>query len=297
MGGRPLPDIGAAGAERMLSYLHEFHAGNHADALKHVTLLAVLSRLKAKDKPLRYIETHAGAGGYDLRSAIAQQNREFEGGIGRVWNAAAAPPAVMRWLELVRRYNGSAPEISRYPGSPWLARELLGPGDSIFLFELHPAEHRALDRGFAADRRVTVLREDGLVGCVSLVPPPERRGLVLVDPSYEVEDESANVLDALAKTHRRFATGVYAIWYPVIERRWVQRFERAVRETGIGPVDLYELGVAPDARGHGLTGSGVVVVNPPWKLRDELTEALPWLARELAVDGRGTHRIVELVGE
>jgi 23S rRNA (adenine2030-N6)-methyltransferase len=280
----------------MLSYLHEFHAGNHADVFKHATLLAVLSQLKAKDKPLRYIETHAGAGGYDLRSATAQKNREYETGIGRVWNANAAPASVARWLGLVRAYNGGA-KISRYPGSPWLARELLGPDDSVFLFELHPAEHRALHQKLAADRRVTVLREDGLVGCVGLVPPPERRGLVFVDPSYEVEDESGKVLDALAKAHRRFATGVYAIWYPVIERRWVQRFERAVKAAAIGPIDLYELVTASDGRGRGLTGSGMIVVNPPWNLRDEMREALPWLARELGVDGRGTHRVVELVAE
>jgi 23S rRNA (adenine2030-N6)-methyltransferase len=281
----------------MLSYLHEFHAGNHADALKHVTLLAVLSRLKAKAKPLRYIETHAGAGGYDLRSSAAQKNREFEGGIGRVWNADAAPAPVARWLELVRRYNGGAAKIARYPGSPWLARELLDQDDSMFLFELHPAEHRALDQQLAADRRVNVLREDGLAGCVGLVPPPERRGLVFVDPSYEVADESAKVLDALVKAHRRFATGTYAIWYPVIERRWVQRFERAVRDLAIGPIDLYELGVAPDGRARGLTGSGVLVVNPPWRLRDEMRDALPWLERELGVDDGGTHRIIELVAE
>jgi 23S rRNA (adenine2030-N6)-methyltransferase len=281
----------------MLSYLHSYHAGNHADALKHVTLLAVLSQLKAKSKPLRYIETHAGAGGYDLRSAAAQKNREFEGGIGRVWNADAPPVPVARWLELVRRYNNGAAKISRYPGSPLLARELLSANDSVFLFELHPAEHRALEQKLAADRRVTVLREDGLAGCVGLVPPPERRGVVFVDPSYELGEEPAKVLDALGKAHRRFATGVYAIWYPVIDRRWVQRFERAVRDTGIGPIDLYELGVAPDGRGRGLTGSGVLVVNPPWKVRDEMQQALPWLARELGGDGRGSHRAIELVAE
>jgi 23S rRNA (adenine2030-N6)-methyltransferase len=149
----------------------------------------------------------------------------------------------------------------------------------------------------AADRRVTVLRADGLQGSVGLVPPPERRGLVFVDPSYETDDESDRVLAALTKAHRRFATGVYTIWYPVIERRWVKRFERGIRETGIGPVDLYELGVAPDGRRQGLTGSGMLVVNPPWKLRDEMSEALPWLARELGIDGVGSHRVVELVGE
>ena len=281
----------------MLSYLHEFHAGNHADVLKHVALLSLLSRLKANDKPLRYIETHAGAGGYELRSAAALKNREFEGGIGRVWNAAEAPPAVERWLELVRRYNGGAAKLSRYPGSPWLARELLGDGDSVFLFELHPAEHRMLERKLGIDRRVHILREDGLEGCIGLVPPPERRGAVFVDPSYEVADEPAKVLDAVAKLHRRFATGVYAAWYPVIERRWVQRFERTVRDTGIAHIDLYELDVERDGGGRGLTGSGMLVVNPPWKLREDMQDALPWLARQLGNDGRGAHRVVELVPE
>lgn len=275
----------------MLSYLHEFHAGNHGDALKHVVLLAALCQLTAKDKPLRYIETHAGAGGYDLRSAAAQKNREFEGGIGRVWNAAAAPAAVGRWLELVRRYNGGAKKISRYPGSPWLARELLREHDSAYLFELHPAEHRALEQRFAADRRVTVLRQDGLAGCIGLVPPPERRGLVFFDPSYELAHEDAAVLDALGKAHRRFATGVYAVWYPVIERRWVQRLERAIRAANIGPIALYELSVEADRKGRGLTGSGMLVVNPPWKLRDELEPALIWLARELGRDGPGSFRM------
>jgi 23S rRNA (adenine2030-N6)-methyltransferase len=281
----------------MLSYLHEFHAGNHADVLKHVALLALLSRLKANAKPLRYIETHAGAGGYELGSAAALKNREFEGGIGRVWDATEAPPAVERWLDLVRRYNGGAAKLSRYPGSPWLARELLSETDSIFLFELHPAEHHMLERRLGSDPRVHILRQDGLEGCIGLVPPPERRGAVFVDPSYEVADEPARVLDALAKLHRRFATVVCAVWYPVIERRSVTRLERAVRESGITHVDLYELAVRPDGEGGGLTGSGLLVVNPPWKLREEMQRALPWLARELWIDGRGAHRVVELVAE
>src|SRR5499427_4462199 len=217
----------------MLSYQHAFHAGNHADVLKHVVLLAVLAKLVAKDKPLRYIETHAGAGGYDLRSPAARKNREYKGGIGRIWNAADPPVAVARLLELVRRYNDGAATIERYPGSPWLARETLRPTDSVYLFELHPAEHRTLEQKLGADRRVTVLRENGLERGVGLVPPPERRGLVLIDPSYEARDEHGQVVEALQKMHRRFATGTYAIWYPVLERRWVERFERAVRGIGI----------------------------------------------------------------
>jgi 23S rRNA (adenine2030-N6)-methyltransferase len=141
---------------------------------------------------------------------------------------------------------------------------------------------------------VTVQREDGLEGAIGLVPPPQRRGLMFVDPSYETKDEHRRVIDTLVKAHRRFATGVYAIWYPVIERSWVERFERALRATKIAPMDVYELCVAPDARGRGLTGSGMIVVNPPWKLREELAQTLPWVAGELAQGRVRPPRIGEL---
>jgi 23S rRNA (adenine2030-N6)-methyltransferase len=275
----------------VLSYQHAYHAGNHADVLKHVVLLSMLAQLTVKPAPLRYIETHAGAGIYDLSSALAQKNREYESGIGQVFTEGAAPPAVARLIDLVVRCNGAGKKLTRYPGSPWLARTMLRDGDSAFLFELHPAEQRTLAKHIGADARVNVLHENGLTGAIGLVPPPTRRALVLVDPSYEVETEQAAVLDALAKMHRRFATGVYAIWHPIVERRAAQRFERAALATGIAPIDRYELSVAPDARGGGLTGSVMLVINPPWKLREELAAALPWLARTLGVDGRGTYRI------
>ena len=278
----------------MLSYLHSFHAGNHADVLKHLVLLALLDRLAAKEKPLRYVETHAGAGGYDLRSREAQQNREFELGIAKLWTARKPPPLAAALLALVRTYNGERAALERYPGSPWLARARLRDEDSVYLFELHPAEHRALAQSCAGDSRVTVLRQDGLEGCVGLVPPPERRGLVFVDPSYEVKHEHRAVVEMLAKAHRRFSTGVYAIWYPVIERRWVDRFERALRATGIAPMDVYELSIAPDGRGRGLTGSGMVVVNPPWRLREELAAVLPWVAEALSPGHAEPPRIAEL---
>lgn len=275
----------------MLSYLHGYHAGNHADVLKHVVLAAILGRLTQKDKPLRYIDTHSGSGGYDLNSAAARRNREHAGGIGKIWDATDAPPAVTRLLELVRAYNADG-ELGRYPGSPWIAREMLRPHDSLFLYELHPTEHRALARANEYDRRIKVLRENGLVGCLGLVPPPEKRGLMLIDPSYESADEHAQVLDTLAKAHRRFATGVYAIWYPLIVRRWVERFERALRATGIEPVALYELQIARERSGGGLIGSGMLVVNPPWPLHDELEAALPWLAQRLAIDSDGSFRCI-----
>ena len=273
----------------MLSYLHGYHAGNHADVLKHTVLTALLARLVARTKPLRYIDTHAGAGGYDLRASGAQRNREHEGGVGKLWEASDAPAAVARWLALARRFNGSG-ALKRYPGSPWLARESLRPIDDLFLFELHPAEHRALKEACGGDRRTKVLREDGLAACIGLVPPPSKRALVFVDPSYELRDEHRDVVDALEKLHARFATGAFAIWYPVIERRWVERYERALR-AAVGAVSVYELNIARERREGGLVGSGVFIVNAPWQLDDELGEALPWLAERLGVERDASYRI------
>jgi 23S rRNA (adenine2030-N6)-methyltransferase len=273
----------------MLSYLHGFHAGNHADVLKHTVLTAILARLVAKDKPVRYVDTHAGAGGYDLRSPAAQKNREYADGIGRIWSAPDAPPAAARLLELAHRYNGAGPP-RRYPGSPWLARESLRPTDQLYLFELHPAEHRKLAHDFGRTRNAKVLREDGLVGCIGLVPPPERRGLILIDPSYERADEPREVVDAAVKAHQRFATGVIAIWYPVIDRRAADKFERALRATRLAPFSTYELCVAEAGRDRGLFGSGMFVVNAPWPLDDEMAEALPWLAKHLDRDGAARWR-------
>lgn len=274
----------------MLSYLHGYHAGNHADVLKHTVLAALLARLITKDKPLRYIDTHAGAGGYDLRAPAAQRNREHEGGAGKLWASSDAPAAVSRWLTLAQRFNGTG-ALRRYPGSPWLARESLRPTDDLFLFELHPAEHRALKNACSEDRRAKVLRDDGLTACIGLLPPPSKRALTFVDPSYELRNEHRDVIDALVKIHKRFATGVVAIWYPVIERRWVDHYERVLRATRITPIATYELCVAREQRGGGLVGSGMFVVNAPWQLDDELREALPWLVQRLGVDGDAAYRI------
>jgi 23S rRNA (adenine2030-N6)-methyltransferase len=274
----------------MLSYLHGYHAGSHADVLKHTVLTALLARLVAKDKPLRYIDTHAGAGGYDLRAAAARKNREYENGVAKVWGATDAPSAVARWLTLAQRYNGNG-ALKRYPGSPWFAQQSLRPDDDLYLFELHPAEHRALTNVCEGDRRTKVLRDDGLTACIGLVPPPSKRGFLLIDPSYELRDEHRGVIDAVVKAHKRFATGVIAIWYPVIERRWVERYERALRATGIGEIATYEICVARERPAGGLTGSGLFIVNPPWQLDDELTDALPWLAERLAVDDGASHRL------
>lgn len=278
----------------MLSYRHAFHAGNFADVLKHVVLVALLEHLAAKDKPFLYLETHAGAGRYDLGSPAARQNREHAGGIGRIWGRSDLPAAVARYLALVREHNGPG-RLRYYPGSPWFAQRLLRPQDRLVVYELHPAEVAPLAALLAGDRRAEVLAEDGFAGVIARLPPLERRGLVLIDPAYEVKDDYVQVIETLAQAHRRFATGVYAIWYPVVDRHRIEAMERAVRRSGIRRVHQVELDIGPGP--SRMTACGLLLVNPPWTLPPLLAAALPWLADVLGHEGRGGFVTRELVGE
>jgi 23S rRNA (adenine2030-N6)-methyltransferase len=278
----------------MLSYRHAFHAGNHADVLKHLVLVQILEHLTAKPKPACYIDTHAGAGRYDLRSAFASQKREAETGIGRLWRRGDLPPAVARYVALVEELNPTG-ELQNYPGSPWLAQRLLRPDDRLVLFELHPDELELLEALFEADRRAQVSRADGLEGCVGRLPPKERQGLVLMDPSYEVRTDYTRIVDTLLRAHRRFATGTFALWYPIVDRCRTDTMERIIRASGLPKVQIVELGVGgSDER---MRTSGMILVNTPWNLAATMRAVLPWLAQALATDGKGRFRLDTLAGE
>lgn len=280
----------------MLSYRHGFHAGNFADVLKHTLLVTVLDHLGRKSKPLSYIDTHAGAGSYDLGSDFAQKKREYENGIGRLWDVVDAPTAVARYLDCVRTANDGA-ALERYPGSPAIARHLLKAADRLVLFERHGNEAEALRSWAAGDRRVTVREEDGFAGCIGLLPPPSRRALLLIDPAYEIKSDYDQVIKTLAAAHRRFATGVSMLWYPVVERFRVERMLAALVATGMRRVQRFELGTQADQDGFGMTASGVVVINPPFVLESQMAEALPWLADRLGESGQGSFVSETLVGE
>lgn len=280
----------------MLSYRHTFHAGNFADVLKHLVLVRVLRYLTRKDKPLCYIDTHAGAGGYLLEDPQAQKTLEFTNGIAKLWTRDDLPGALIDYRRLVRAFNDSD-DLHRYPGSPWLAAQLLRKNDRLCLFEAHSTDSALLQAAFAGQRNVRVTTGDGFQGCIGLMPPLERRGLVLMDPSYELKTDYQAVVDTLLKAHRRFATGVYAIWYPVVERNRIEVLERSVVASGIPRVQLFELGIRSDSRGYGMTACGMLVVNPPWGLRDEMELLLPYLANVLGEAGEGHYRIRELVGD
>ncbi len=280
----------------MLSYRHSFHAGNFADVLKHLILIQILDYLGKKDKAFCYIDTHAGPGDYALNSDYALQNREFDNGIGKLWQRNDLPVSVAAYVNLIKGFN-SAGQLTRYPGSPLIARQLLRRQDRLFLYELHSTEIKLLDAATQRDRRIKVFHEDGLKACLGLLPPIERRGLVLIDPSYEIKSDYQQVIETLIAMHKRFATGIYALWYPVVERGRNQEMERAIKTSGIKNVQLFELGLTADTDLHGMTASGMIVVNPPWTLAADMQQTLPWLADVLGNDGEGHYRVQTLVAE
>ncbi|MGE0313514.1 MAG: 23S rRNA (adenine(2030)-N(6))-methyltransferase RlmJ [Lautropia sp.] len=281
----------------MLSYRHGFHAGNHADVLKHFVLVRVLRHLAAKARGFSYIDTHAGAGRYRLTDAAALKNAEFESGIARLSSADDVPAPLDDLLGQVRAYNlaqhGDAGRLQGYPGSPQLALQLLREQDRIRCFERHTTEIGVLQANLAgAPRRATAVLADGFDALRSVLPPPTRRGVVLIDPSYEDKRDYARVCEALADALTRFATGTYLVWYPLVQRREAVRLPGALRRLPVGDwLDVSLTVRAPAEDGYGLHGSGVFAINPPWTLAAELRAVMPWLARRLAQDGRAGFRL------
>ncbi|MFT3954303.1 MAG: 23S rRNA (adenine(2030)-N(6))-methyltransferase RlmJ [Piscinibacter sp.] len=265
----------------MLAYRHAFHAGNHADVLKHIVLVQVLRYMNGKDKPYRFVDTHAGAGGYSLEGRYAQKKGEYERGIGTLWGRDGLPEVVADYVERVREFNpGGA--LEQYPGSPAIARMLLRPGDQMRLFELHPTEHRILESYLGSQRGVEVKHADGFDGLKGQLPPSTRRGVVLMDPSYEGHGDYGRVVASLRDALQRFAEGVYLVWYPQVQK--VEAAELPRRLQALAPKGWLHarLSVArADAQGFGLAGSGMFVINPPYTLHDTLAGVLPWLVETL----------------
>jgi 23S rRNA (adenine2030-N6)-methyltransferase len=261
----------------MLAYRHAFHAGNHADVLKHIVLMLVLRHLAAKDKGYRFLDTHAGAGGYSLLGRYAQKNAEHERGIGLLWTRDDLPPVVADYVEIVRRFNPDG-ALAQYPGSPSIALMLLRPQDELRAFELHPTEQKILRATLAGHRYATAIDGDGFEGLRSQLPPPTRRGAALVDPSYEGTADYGKVVATLRDAVTRFADGVYVVWYPQVSKLEAAQLPR--RLAALAPKRWLHARLTvqePDARGFGLAGSGVFVLNPPHTLHATLAEILPFL--------------------
>lgn len=280
----------------MLSYRHGFHAGNFADVLKHMVLVHVLEYMKQKEKPLRLIDTHAGAGVYKLNGPQAQKNREFDNGIARLWPMSNLPAAVQQYTDCVRELNEHG-QLQIYPGSPLLMRKLLREQDRLFLHELHSADYQFLRDAMRDHKNIKVINDDGFAGLQALLPPPDRRALVLIDPSYEVKSDYQLLIKQLIQAHKKFSTGTFMIWYPVVLRQRIDEMELALKKSGIKDIQLMELGLQPDNPEHGMTSSGMIVINPPWTLWGAMEEALPWLAEQLGENGEGFYRLEQLVDE
>lgn len=279
----------------MLSYRHAFHAGNHADVLKHLVLVLTLDYYRRKDKAFWYIDTHAGSGLYPLHTAEAQKNREYHNGVQTLWAASNPPANAELYLALLRQLNlhGS---LQHYPGSPWFAAQLLRPQDQLRLFELHPSDCTTLKATLGTDKRVRIEKHDGLAGLIGLLPPLPRRAVTLIDPSYELKTDYTAVISTLQKAHQRFATGTYLLWYPVVERQRVEQMRKALLQSGIPDILQVEFCPQPDNTALGMTGSGLFVLNPPWVLAEHLRQILPWLNQCMAA-GQGQCSVVQLTKE
>jgi 23S rRNA (adenine2030-N6)-methyltransferase len=283
-------------AARMLSYRHSFHAGNHADVLKHTVQSLILEALKEKEKPFLYLDTHAGAGRYQLASARAERTGEYLEGIARIWQQDDTPAQLEPYLNAVAAFNRSG-QLRYYPGSPLIARELLRPQDMLQLTELHPSDFPLLRAEFQNDKRATVARGDGYQQLKAKLPPTSRRGLILIDPPYEMKTDYQAVVTGISEGYRRFATGVYALWYPVVLRQQIKRMFHELEATGIRRILQIELAIRPDSDQRGMTASGMIVINPPWKLEKQMAALLPWLHRKLAPGGTGHVSLSWLVPE
>ncbi|MER8981157.1 23S rRNA (adenine(2030)-N(6))-methyltransferase RlmJ [Mesorhizobium sp. M0870] len=282
-----------------MNYRHAYHAGNFADVVKHVVLTRLLEYLKQKDKAFRVVDTHAGIGRYDLSSVEAQKTGEWQGGIGRLIDASfAAPVAVLLapYLETIRSLNTEG-GIQKYPGSPLIARHLMRKQDRLTAIELHPKDAARLRTFFAGDFQARITELDGWLALGAHLPPKEKRGLVLIDPPFEEAGEFERLVDGLIRAHKRWPGGIYALWYPIKDRKAIIAFRKALKQSGIPKLLDIEFEIRPASSEPSLDGSGLLVVNPPFTLEGELRMLLPALHGLLAV-GRPAHWSLEwLAGE
>jgi len=279
----------------MLSYQHIYHAGNFADVHKHTVLSLLLAAMSVKEKPFFVLDAFAGRGGYEFRATEAEKTGEYHEGVEKIWSADGLPKQLSAYIDAVRQFNGEG-TLNRYPGSPWLIRHMIREQDRMALCELHPQEFEALRGMIRSERRVSLHKRDGLDAMKAMLPPKERRGLLLIDPAYEVKSEYEAVADAVIRTHHHWREGVYAIWYPLLAAGNHEKLLNMLKRSGIRKVLNCTLSIdGEDA--PGMFGSGMIVINPPWKLDQDMKVVLPWLVKILGRDERGDSSVRWLVPE
>ncbi|MDT8372271.1 MAG: 23S rRNA (adenine(2030)-N(6))-methyltransferase RlmJ [Gammaproteobacteria bacterium] len=278
----------------MLSYRHSFHAGNYADVLKHIVLIELLEYITKKEGGFDYIDTHAGAGMYDLQSEHATKLHEYQQGIAKLkqqdW------PELATYFDILAKYNSDG-KLDFYPGSPMITMHFLRGQDRSWLYELHPKDAEMLVNNMGRIKRARIMHQDGFKGLLSLLPPVSRRAVVLIDPSYEVKTDYNHVVDVVIEAYNTFPTGIYALWYPVVDRNHIATMQRRLVKSGIKKIVQFELGVTQDQFGTGMTASGMIVINPPWILHDKMATLLPKLKSVLGRDNTAFYKCEQLVGE
>ena len=267
----------------MLSYRHAFHAGNHADVLKHYVLSLVLDYMNKKVAPYWLIDTHAGAGMYGLDSLFARKNAEFEAGIARLFAAVNLPEPLENFVNLIKSFNKNN-VLNFYPGSPKIAESFLRQDDKLRLFELHPSDCKLLLENFSHHGRQTKIEmQDGFAGITACLPPPTKRGVVLIDPPYELKDDYSRVVDCIKDSLKRFATGTYLVWYPLLQRPEPTEMIKQLLALNTDYLQVEMTVRAPSIEGFGMHGSGLFIVNPPYILPKILEETMPILTQLLAL--------------
>lgn len=282
----------------MLSYRHQFHAGNYADVLKHSVLVLLLQKLAQKDKPFVYFDTHSGAGLYDTLAEEAQKTGEFAQGFAQLWPERSQFPELSPFFDALAAVNPDG-DYRFYPGSPKIAAHLMRKQDRLLLMELHPNESGILKRNFLQDDRVAIHHRDGFEALVALTPPQPARGLALIDPAYEVKTDYQQVIDSVEKALKRWPVGIYALWFPLLSAQRDQSdfLKRRLADFRVKNILLAELTVAAQQAEHGMHGSAIAIINAPWQLDEQLATLLPKLWQTLSPLGQGYQRVDWLIEE
>jgi 23S rRNA (adenine2030-N6)-methyltransferase len=276
----------------VLSYRHGFHAGSFVDVLKHTTLICILNYLNQKEAPYCYIDTHAGAGLYALSHRFMQKNKEYMTGIGKLFGEVTGDPALDQYLKIIQGFNPNQ-KLTQYPGSPKIAQAASREKDRLQLIELHPSDAQELQHQFAHSYRSKVFQMEASAGLFSFLPPKEKRGLIFIDPPYELDSEYTSVIELLKIAQQKFPTGTYALWYPIVERRKTEIFVRKISHLPFKHILRVEHCIAADGVNKGLTGHGMLIMNGPFNLKETLTPTLKKINERLTQD-KGTYFIAEL---
>jgi 23S rRNA (adenine2030-N6)-methyltransferase len=283
----------------MLSYRHAFHAGNFADVLKHSVLTLTLDYMTRKEKGFSYIDSHAGAGIYQLNNDYSQKTGEYKNGIEKLINASDLPESLIDYIELIKGINKKetgSEQLTLYPGSPGIAKQILRRQDNAHLFDLHPTDFTLLSEFTQHWKKSFVKKSDGYQGVLATLPPPSRRAVVLIDPPYELKEDYFKAVKTIISAYQKFATGTYILWYPVVTRTLVDKMAQDFTSSVVKNVLQVEFCLTADSEEYGMTGSGLFIVNPPWQLINQLTQILPYLKSKLGTS-KTFFRLEQLINE